>query len=403
MRFVSRLAGVVALLAVTSACRSPTQIILTIDSDESCDELNDVSIFVGSPEKVDSQAPVATTDHQAPTVTGCRVGTLVLTPSGSSDADVAVKVVGGFGSPSRECIDGSPTCVVARRALSFIEHKSLDVPVTLYGQCRGVPCDPDKTCNKGVCVSVVCSNPSGCAGPDAGADGGGLTCQPGSADCNGTAVDGCEVALDTDTEHCGQCNRACNATNASPTCVAGTCSGSCNTGWADCNGDLQLDGCETSVATVDNCGKCGVMCAAPPNASAACVAGKCALGECTSPSRADCDGDVANGCEVWLPSDDQHCGACGVSCGPSDCALGRCQVLNSATGQSCTQVCSALGKKCQDIGINNGAQGGGYRSAAAGFCQNAFGDCSTVMVDRGIADPAPKKHHKCDWTYCKCG
>ena len=40
---------------------------------------------------------------------------------------------------------------------------------------------------------------------------------------------------------------------------------------------------------------------------------------------ADCDGDLATGCEVDMSSDDTNCGACGVACGIDEtCQAGAC-------------------------------------------------------------------------------
>lgn len=69
-------------------------------------------------------------------------------------------------------------------------------------------------------------------------------CNVGFADCNGLAADGCEVNITTDVYNCGGCNMPCNLPNATAICVNGVCMiGSCNVGYADCNG-LVFDGCE---------------------------------------------------------------------------------------------------------------------------------------------------------------
>jgi hypothetical protein len=62
-------------------------------------------------------------------------------------------------------------------------------------------------------------------------------------------------------------------------------------------GALDVCGVECVDFTVDpgNCGKCGVACVIP-RATAACVAGSCAVGSC-DPGWVDCDADVENGCE----------------------------------------------------------------------------------------------------------
>jgi hypothetical protein len=72
-------------------------------------------------------------------------------------------------------------------------------------------------------------------------------CNPQYADCDNTYSNGCEVSLQTDPTNCGRCGNVCptTATNGTQTCSAGRCKvGTCNAGWADCNG-LVSDGCET--------------------------------------------------------------------------------------------------------------------------------------------------------------
>lgn len=81
--------------------------------------------------------------------------------------------------------------------------------------------------------------------------------------------------------------------------------------------------------TTDDCGACGVRCAAV-NAQAACVEGKCELA-CLS-GFADCDGHPGNGCETDLKSDRAHCGACIKSCGGALCEDGRCAGRLIGTG-----------------------------------------------------------------------
>jgi len=81
----------------------------------------------------------------------------------------------------------------------------------------------------------------------------------------------CDVNLLTDNDNCGECGVTCPSTtyNGGHTlevysCVDGRCALACGaySGFADCNG-IADDGCETSLATNDNCGACGVQCADP--------------------------------------------------------------------------------------------------------------------------------------------
>jgi hypothetical protein len=61
--------------------------------------------------------------------------------------------------------------------------------------------------------------------------------------------------------------------NSTPACVSSACKvGSCNAGFADCNG-VAADGCETNLNTsATNCGACGKVCAGGQSCvSASCV------------------------------------------------------------------------------------------------------------------------------------
>jgi hypothetical protein len=79
----------------------------------------------------------------------------------------------------------------------------------------------------------------------------------------------------TDLSNCGACAMPCSTNNITPSCVAGSCSsGVCATGFADCNGDKQKDGCEVNTQTDPaNCGGCTIACASGQS----CVAGACVI------------------------------------------------------------------------------------------------------------------------------
>jgi hypothetical protein len=68
-------------------------------------------------------------------------------------------------------------------------------------------------------------------------------CQAGFSCCGQVCFD-----LATDPEHCGSCQHSCAPLwHASPLCNGGTCAlGACDTGWADCDLDVA-DGCEHNV------------------------------------------------------------------------------------------------------------------------------------------------------------
>ncbi len=160
-------------------------------------------------------------------------------------------------------------------------------------------------------------------------------CATGFADCDGDAANGCEVDTRTTLGHCGACGRACAPPNATAACVAGACAvASCNAGVGDCDAKAT-NGCETDTrATVAHCGACGAACPSRDNALSACSAGRCVIA-CLA-GFADCDGDAANGCEVDTRTSLSHCGVCGRACAPTNatgsCAMGACSIVTCSAG-----------------------------------------------------------------------
>lgn len=122
---------------------------------------------------------------------------------------------------------------------------------TDHAHCGGCGhfCAPSEVCGLGTCVAG---------------------CQPPLLSCtNGTSCADPRV----DPDNCGGCGHVCPAVpNARRLCEAGLCGRTvCNPGTVDCNGAL-LDGCEAVLATDPaNCGGCGQACL--PGRS--CVAGVC--------------------------------------------------------------------------------------------------------------------------------
>jgi hypothetical protein len=87
------------------------------------------------------------------------------------------------------------------------------------------------------------------------------SCNAGFADCNGWAVDGCEINIMNDMFNCGSCGNICSPNNATPSCTAGQCIENCHAGFVDCNG-WAVDGCEINIMNdMSNCGGCGQACA----------------------------------------------------------------------------------------------------------------------------------------------
>jgi hypothetical protein len=201
-------------------------------------------------------------------------------------------------------------------------------------------------------------------------------CAPGFARCPlGSSTPHCDTSIRSDPNNCGGCGRRCapEATNGSRRCEDMQCRLTCNTGFADCN-QSDSDGCESSLRSLQHCGRCGNACPPPPvggtmncnsgqctpicppghqlcgnqcvrlddllhcggcnrpcpataaNATVSCMNGRCTL-SCQR-DWADCNGRVEDGCEVNTRIHTEHCGGCGRSCSdsPAACVEGVCCV-----------------------------------------------------------------------------
>lgn len=176
-----------------------------------------------------------------------------------------------------------------------------------------------------------------------------------------TCVSGCPALLercgalcvdtDLDPAHCGGCDRACDDTNGSPYCSAGSCRIMCDPGFDDCDGDA-MTGCERSLRTLTDCGACNVPCAID-HTVVSCATGTCTMTGCET-LYDDCDGFASNGCEQYLDTR-AHCGACGQGCLTNEgCATpGTCHCGPDGTGPagSGVSVCNewldhALSGRC---------------------------------------------------------
>ena len=198
-------------------------------------------------------------------------------------------------------------------------------------------CGRGLTCCDGVCVDVTRDlRHCGACGTSCGGQNAVASCLEGTCrsvcndgfgDCNGRAVDGCEVNLRADVSHCGTCGASCGLANATAGCEAGRCVvARCAPGFQSCDG-LSANGCEVDVGTDPrHCGGCGQGCAVP-EATSRCAASRCAVGACVA-GQADCDGEAQNGCEASLETSAAHCGACNQPCAAGEvCRQGACRTL----------------------------------------------------------------------------
>jgi hypothetical protein len=227
------------------------------------------------------------------------------------------------------------------------------------------------------------------------------SCLDGTTDCSGACVD-----PTSDPRHCGGCGRRCTAPpNAVATCMGGACSFECDPGFADCDGRAE-NGCESTLRDLANCGRCGATCVRPGGV-ASCETGTCQLVAC-DPLRGDCDGNPANGCEEDL-STPARCGTCsnacptGVANGTVACQAGRCVVACTTGFGDCdgmlstgceasvatTSACGTCGVACSDPTPLCAPVAGGFRCTS---------DCATTTCGSSCVDTATDPRHcgRCD-------
>ena len=189
----------VAVLASTD-CRAPTQITVTVTTDIDCAHVDATSVAAGSVAGLDTRP----SSSETTACSGGRVGALVVVPSGSSDAEVGLRVVMGLdGKSPDDCVrDGYVGgCVVARRALRFLPYEPLSVPVEMSSSCRDVGCESTgdlQTCVAGQCVAATIRDPHACQGSGCNLDPG-----DGGVPAEGAAPD-------------GGASHACDTTGAQP-------------------------------------------------------------------------------------------------------------------------------------------------------------------------------------------
>lgn len=163
-----------------------------------------------------------------------------------------------------------------------------------------------------------------------------IQCSSDYANCNSLVDDGCEVSVKDDPNNCGACGVKCPS---GMPCIDGYCG--CRAPNTLCQPN---DRCVNLANDVFNCGACGNVCddsgrPAPPDyMSYTCLGSECGKLVCAI-NRADCNGDLFDGCETLINTTD-NCGSCGVACAPGEvCASNSsgklvCQLL---TGDGCPQ------------------------------------------------------------------
>ena len=210
-----------------------------------------------------------------------------------------------------------------------------------------------------------------------------LTCDDGWSDCDSLDYTGCEAPLNSNN-NCGACFSICSLPNAKTSCSTGSCQfASCDGGFGNCN-VITIDGCESPLNTLSNCGICGTACSLN-NAVSSCASGTCQLSLCNG-GFGNCDSNPANGCETPLNTL-SNCEGCGTTCslahGSSECSSGTCLLVSCNGGFGNCDINPANGCETPLNSLTNC----GVCGTTCGY-PNAITDCSSgACVFQSCASP----------------
>lgn len=343
----------------------------------------------------------------SPNIACCQAGGV----SFCADTDTSPLNCGGCGQqcrPGEACVDGVCACGSNTCTDSEICCDDNGTP-TCADAGTGCPCGGDNCTNTDVCcddgsgnlscANLVSADPhcGACGNPcssDQSCTGGVCVCDPVTElDAEGEEVTiptsncgGVCTRLDTD-DNCGVCGNACgngqvccNSQCVDPSTLStalncGGCGIVCGSG--DCV-NAQCDCGEGSVdltADDDNCGACGNVCPTRPftQGQEYCEEGRCNALPCIS-GRLDCDGNLANGCEVDTQTSTEYCGA--TSCSNGGGGSGQC-----ADNEVCLAGQCVVPPSLRDLDVG-GFHACGVKSDGTAWCwglnsSGQLGDTST--------------------------
>jgi hypothetical protein len=245
-------ASLVAVGLTVAACLGATQIVLDVRTNVPCASSaswQGVAISVGQPGvDVESRAPVLTTTACG---AGGEVGTLVIVPSGSDNAEVGIRVVAGITRNPEDCAANSyDGCIVSRRTLTYLPHQSQNVVVDLTNDCIGNACDVNHTCVNGSCTDTVTATPP--VAPDGGVYNAGPTVRCGDDGTRCPVNDPTNACCVTFDYGAGTGKGACMAPAACPSTSAILyCDDSSECGTSDASDPLL---CNESIAFTSTAG-----------------------------------------------------------------------------------------------------------------------------------------------------
>lgn len=310
---------------------------------------------------------------------------------GSSSGGASGQQKAGESSGGSGAAGGQPATSLGGAAGETGNTHVAGVCETTYRDCNNqtaldgcevdIDTDPD---NCGAC-QAPCSNNHGDARCEAGECQ--IDCKPGFADCNDDRKDGCEADLTRDAMNCSKCEKACPVNmGGSPWCREGACGETVcpSADLGDCNGEPE-DDCEIDISsTPEDCGTCGHECSVA-GGQAGCESGACTVESCDGPLK-DCVNGYADGCETNTAEDAENCGACGKPCLTT---AGAHVVDNLCVFASCEPTCAGNYGNCDSNGANGCEQSLTNDSAHCGACNKACAklNASATTCSSGVCTP----------------
>jgi len=326
MRSRGRVSILLVAALAWAGCQQPlTELVVVIDTDYAVpDALDSVELVITSPDG-------SVENVLAPLDTIPIPVSLGLVHRGGALGVIGIEAIGRSGDVTR---------VRAAMLTSFVTGERREVRLDLRRRCEGELCTATTTCSEGICSSAEVP---GIELPlfggevmrsDAGGGDASILDSPGTdAPCTGTP--GTAEICDGLDQNCNglvdegdvcTCSSTCELAHATSTCVVGgTCViVACEVLYADC--DVRPEtGCERLVNTLTDCGDCDRPCTSSVGETS-CSDGVCRITRCTSDRTADCNGEVADGCEINIHGDTMHCGGCRMPCSSGmRCTNGSCR------------------------------------------------------------------------------
>ena len=176
----------IAAVSLMVGCREPTQVIVELSTDIKCADHPNTGIATGNLGGIEKR-PFATETNKCDE-TSHRIGSIVLTPETAKDGEFAVRVATAMGGPAEGCVGDKPAagCVVALRAVRFVPHSTLYLPIRMEASCIDVPCEKTQTCRNGACTSAII-DPNDCNGRVCDVGTGGSSGTSGGASSSGAS------------------------------------------------------------------------------------------------------------------------------------------------------------------------------------------------------------------------